>query len=119
MIIEWDGKSSTAKSVRNATAVEQDPIYDTNHFDSGKPDPYGRLVAGTYRTDYCPESSNPLSAVYLFEKNGNIRTLINTTHTKSLVGLGFDKKRNLFYTLGFCLNYISEYDWSPQTGLIG
>lgn len=35
MIIEWDGVSPVARFIRNATSVEQNPIYNTNGFDRG------------------------------------------------------------------------------------
>lgn len=117
MIVEWDGLAPMARFVRNATSVEQGPNFDKNHFDRGKVDPQGRLVAGTYRTDYCPASSYPNASLYLFEKNRNVQTLIS--NIKSTTGLAFDTKKNSFYFVDYCDKYISEYDWSPRTGYIG
>lgn len=117
MIVEWDGIAPMARFVRNATSVEQGPNFDKNHFDRGKVDPQGRLVAGTYRTDYCPASSYPNASLYLFEKNRSVQTLIS--NIKSTTGLAFDTKKNTFYFVDYCDKYISEYDWSPRTGFIG
>lgn len=41
MIIEWDGFSPVARFIRNATSVEQNPIYNTNGFDRGIVDDKG------------------------------------------------------------------------------
>lgn len=104
MIIQWDGVSSMARFVRNVTAVEQNPIYDGNHFDRAKVDPKGRLYAGTYRTDYCPsQSASANGSLYLFEKNHNIQTLI--ANTKSATGLSFDKKKNFFTSLIIAITF--------------
>lgn len=117
MIIEWDGVSTIARYIRNATAVEQNPIFNTNGLDRGKVDPKGRLVAGTFRTDYCPPTANPNGSFYLFERNQNVKTLI--TNIKSSAGFAYNTKQQLFYFIDYCNNVIWEFDWDPRTGTIG
>lgn len=114
VVLRWDGVSKIATFERNATSVERDSIYKTNAFDKAKVDPKGRLYAGTYRQDFCPASPNPDGALYLFEKNRNILTVLKDI--KSLQGVWFNKKKKLAYTIDYCTNYISEYDWSPHSG---
>lgn len=116
VIIEWDGVSPKCTYVRNATSVETDPIYAGNRLDSGKVDPKGRLFAGTYRADNCAATSNAYAALYLFEKNLNIETLIS--NTTSATGLAFNKKEKLFYFIDVCSNVLLEFDWIPSTGQI-
>lgn len=116
MLLEWDGVSSKCRYIRNVSAVETDSIYDGNRFDTGKTDPKGHLYVGTYRTDNCVPSSNAYGSLYLFEKNGNIETLI--TNTTSATGLAFNEKDNLCYFIDLCKNELWEFDWNPSTGQI-
>lgn len=116
LIIEWDGKSSFVKPIRTATAVEQEAIYDDNDFDSGKVDPSGRLVAGTYRGDGCAKTSAANSSVYLFERDIDILPIIRGI--SSVAGLAWNPKLKKFYFLRSCLYSIYEYDWCSKTGSI-
>lgn len=67
--------------------------------------------------EFCPQTSNPNSSLYLFEKNQKVTTLIS--NIKSAVGFAFNKKERLFYFLDYCDNFISEFDWDPHSGAIG
>lgn len=116
MFIEWDGIASMAKFRGNRTFVEQGEVYAENHFDRGTIDPSGRLVAGTYRTNNCPANTFPNASLYLFEKNRNIYTELS--NIKSTTGLAFNTKKKECYFVDYCDNFVSAFDWSPETGYI-
>lgn len=116
MLIEWDGIASMAKFRGNKTFVEQGDDYAGNHFDRGKIDSSGRLVADTYRTNNCPANTFPNASLYLFEKNRNIYTELS--NIKSTTGLAFSSQKKQFYFVDYCDNFVSAFDWSNETGYI-
>ncbi|XP_055296952.1 putative sugar lactone lactonase YvrE [Sitodiplosis mosellana] len=116
VVINWDGVSPTATTVRNITAIEQNPIYASNHLDIGGIDPEGRLVTGTYRTVGCVRTSDVNGTVYVFRQNGDIVPLIQNLDT--VAGFAWNKRKKLFYFFDSCTYTIFEYKWSPETGEI-
>lgn len=88
VILNWDGVLTDSNVVRTSRSVEQISIYDTNHFDRGKVDPKGRLVAGTFRLDNCVETNSSMSSIYLFKESGDIVTLVSNLH--STAGMRID-----------------------------
>lgn len=116
VVLHWDGVTPNATLVCNMTAIEQDPIYASDHFDSGRVDPKGRLIAGTYRQSLCVRNSDVNGTLYLFKKDGKIVPLIHNTDT--IGGLAWDKAKNVFYFFDSCKYTIYEYKWCPRSGRI-
>lgn len=116
VVVRWDGVSPTAVTLRNMTAIEQDPIYASNHLDLAGVDPKGRLVTGTYRTVGCVRTTDVNGTVYVFRKNGEAVPLIHNLDT--VAGFAWNKRKKLFYFFDSCTYTIIEYKWSPKTGNI-
>lgn len=145
-LVSWDGVSTNANVARDSFAVEESPIYSSNHFDNGKVDPEGRLVAGTYRVDNCVKTNSANCSIYLFRKNKDILTLVSNLssatgmevrwkfHHETFKKLRYVLVKYLFnillYIIGLTWNYnsrkvyyadacnfnIVEFEYSPLTG---
>lgn len=98
--IQWDTKSTTAKILSNKTQVDSDLSPLTNGMDTGVVDPLGQLLTGTYRIKGCPPTTDPFGTVYLFKKNGKIKTQI--PNMREVSGFTWNVKEELFYYFDSC-----------------
>lgn len=114
--VKWDGVGKTATLICNTTAIEQDPIYATNSFDSGGIDPKGQLVAGSFRSAGCVRNGDPDATAYLFKKNGDIVPIIR--NLSAFPGVAWYEEKKVMYYLNLCSYTIYKCDWSPKTGEI-
>lgn len=54
-IIQWDGRSRSAKVIRTLFDIEKTFRTQTNHMNECKADPMGRFYGGTIKADICKQ----------------------------------------------------------------
>lgn len=117
-IIEWDGKSSSAKMLRVALEVEKDDKLVHNRFNDGKADPTGRIYSGTMRReqrgDIFDETDGTL---YKYAKGEEVTSILARIGVSN--GLAWNAKKDKFYYIDSCAMNIREFDWNAKTGDIG
>lgn len=114
LLIQWDGKSTTAKRVKALVEVDQDVA--VTRFNDGKCDPKGRIYAGTMMSE---EHGDVFSARKGTFYRYNASTGTATSLKKNICianGLAWNEKTNKFYYIDSGDYEIKEYDYAPTTG---
>lgn len=118
-VIQWDGESPKAKLLRIALEVEQSDEFKDNAFNDGKPDPSGRLYAGTLRGVPAKSFNDILEgrtsgALYKFAANEKVVKLLEPVKISN--GLAWNTTTNKFYFVDSCDFDVKEFDYDPATG---
>lgn len=110
VLIEWDGKSKTAKQIRKLSSVETfDPLSRT---DIARPDRGGRLYGGTFASNFCISPNN--KTFYRYSNSRGLQNLFGNIYTTS--GIAFNEHAEKIYHVDVCSLQIAEFDWDPLTG---
>lgn len=112
-IIQWDGKSSSAKVISTLFDIEEKFGTPTNHMNECEADSQGRFYGGTIKPDICNPNTPANSSFYRYTKQHGLVKLINGLRVAN--GLAFDGKTNKMYFIDSCDFYIREYDYNPRT----
>lgn len=112
-VIEWDGKSTSAKLLRIAFEVENDEKYANNRFNDAKADPTGRLYSGTLKFSDNLFKFND-GTVYKYKIGEEVKSIIGNIGLSN--GIAFDDKKEKMYYIDTALGNVREYDWDRHSG---
>lgn len=116
ILVEWDGKSPIAKTVKVVGEVEKDR--NNTRFNDAKADPKGRLFAGTMRLEECGDIfAARWGTFYRYTKSSGFESL--KTHIGVSNGLAWNEVTNKFYYIDSCDLDVKEFDYDSVTGDIG
>lgn len=117
LIVQWNGVSKTAKTIKTLFEVEMDnDRYKGNGFNDGKCDNHGRLFAGTMRYGG-DKFEHRWGGLYKFEKGGTVELLKSDVGISN--GLTWDNKFNKFYFVDTADFEVKEYNYDKENGKIG
>lgn len=113
-VIEWDGKSPTAKSICTQYTTDADIPYHRVHDTAA--DPYGNLYGGVSRVvsnDVCAPSTALPGHVYKATKGKQLEIVIKDQPIPNTMVWNLNKSK--FYYVESCSHEIYGYDWDPKT----
>lgn len=105
VIVEWDGRSSTATAVCTLFSTPAG-------INSAAVGPTGDIYVGSYGPKFCAE--NPDFSLYDYTSNGCLITVSDDLVTT--VGIAIDIARGVLYQLDGCTQAITAFRWNPFTG---
>lgn len=117
-VVQWDGKSTTAKLVRVVGQVEEDDtLYKTNRFNDAKSDPTGRFYGGTMRLEECGDIFDArLGSLYRYTKAQGFEKIRGEIGVSN--GLAWNEKKGKFYYIDSCDLDVKEFDYDAVSGNI-
>lgn len=114
--IEWDGRSPTARIVRDRFTLETDPQYASHSIDIAKASPQGNFYGGTIRQTLCADSQEASAAAYSYNRCRGVKKII--PDLKIFGGIEWSPKGDKFYAIDSCRMVIREYKYNGKTGKI-
>lgn len=116
-IIEWNGKDSEAKVVKELFNVKQVEDNADNYWSIAKPSPNCDLVGGTFRGTMCGRNRSLVDGgFYRYSKQHSLTRIFDDQGLSA--GFDWNLDENLFYHIDTCKLALEEYDWDPKTGKI-
>lgn len=114
LLIQWDGKSTTAKRVKALVEVDQDVM--VTRFNDGKCDPKGRIFAGTMMSEEHGDVMSSRKGTF-YRYNASTGSAISMKKNICVAnGLAWNEKTNKFYYIDSGDYEVKEFDYAPTTG---
>lgn len=107
VVVEWDGRSSTAKMVDTVFSLPPDQLLN-----SAFAAPNGDLFTGTYSPTLC--NITPRMPFYRYSKNGGLVQI--ASNFRSTVGVFLMESTQTMYHMDGCWKILSAFDWDSKSG---
>lgn len=115
-VVKWNGCSPYAYKLKEIFCVEQQPNFENHGFSLARPDPTGRLYAGTFKSTLCDTSFPSDCSLYSYDKYRGVQQQVSGL--KLSAGLAWNTKKRCTYHIGSCLD-LRKFSWNPHTGALG
>lgn len=112
-VIEWNGRDSTARMLRDTFTVETGTEFKFNNYNMAWTSPSNNFYGGTFPFDLCASSSNPNAALYRYSKCLGAKAVVKDVIVSA--GMDWNIKDKKFYFIDTCTYEVYEYDWNPIT----
>lgn len=111
-LVQWDGTSPTANTIRPTFSVEKNIANHTLTYANVAPN--CDIVFGTLGTKLCADQSN--SGTYEFNDKSGVRNILSNQLLSGTVEWNADATK--FYQIDPCGSVVREYDYDRKTGKI-
>lgn len=112
-MIEWNGKDSVAKVVRDLMTIPSTQTKPGTFWGYAKISPDCEFYNGAFQENMCSKSANIRNAALYH----NTKPIL--TNLKVSGAFDWNVEKNLFYHVDTCNGLIREFKWNPKTGNIG
>lgn len=116
-LIEWSGKESIAKVVRNIFSVESVVKNEKSNWNIALASPKCTFFGGTFRSSFCSNTSEPFAEFFTYSKENGVEK-VDIPSLKASAGIVWNKEGTKFYHTAGCGRIIRQFDYNSQTGKI-